>query len=330
MATELSATCAERARRPGSPTEPLCIRLFGSLELTRGGRRLAPFPTRKARSVFCYLLLYVERTHARDLLAGRFWGDQVEYAARRQLSNELWRIRRVLASDRDAAALRVEEDRVGIKLHPDTHLDTSAFQETLRATAHRRAEELTPMEAQRLEDAVALYRGDLLEEVYEDWCDQERQRLPALALDALFRATCYHLHRQDWSAALKHGQRLLRADPLNEPVHAAMMRCHFGSGNRAAALRQYASCIQLLREELDVEPMPETVAVYEHIRTGATLAPAGDAPALQDVTRSAATAAADALARLQTAERDLRRAYTLLDHALRTIHSITDQILPDD
>jgi DNA-binding SARP family transcriptional activator len=299
--------------------EPLSIRLFGSLELSRGGRRLPPFPTRKARSVFCYLLLHAGRMHPRDVLTGTFWGDQGDTGARHQLSTELWRIRRVLAADADALALRVEEDAVGVQLHAGARLDTAAFEQMLRPAAHRRPEELSPEQARALEDAVAMYRGDLLQEVYDDWCVYERDRLRALALDALFRAMSYHLHHRSWAAALEHGQRLLDADPLNEPVHAALMRCHFGSGNRAAALRQYATCLRLLREELDVEPLPETVAVYECIRAGTPPAAAPSPPPAADAQ------ATDALARLQAAERDLRRARRLLHRGLHTLRSLTAQ-----
>ena len=43
------------------------------------------------------------------------------------------------------------------------------------------------------------------------------------------------------------------------------MRCHFSLGNRPAAMKQYATCAQLLRQELDVEPMEETRQVLETI-----------------------------------------------------------------
>jgi DNA-binding SARP family transcriptional activator len=317
-----------RAGVTAPPSEPLCIRLFGSLELSRGGRPLPPFPTRKARSVFCYLVLHAGRMHPRDLLTGRFWGDHSEQSARRQLSTELWRIRRVLACGLDAVTLRVEEDAVGIQLHAEARLDTAAFEEMLRPAAHRRPEELTPAEVRGLEGAAALYRGALLEEVYDDWCAYERERLRGLALDALFRAMEYHLHRRNWSAALEHGQRLLDADPLNEPAHAALMRCHFGSGNRAAALRQYARCRRLLREELDVEPLPGTVAAYELIRAGSSPDPLAAPPAAAPP--AAIASAADALSRLEAAERDLRRANRLLHRCLHTLRDLQGHLPPLD
>jgi tetratricopeptide (TPR) repeat protein len=171
---------------------------------------------------------------------------------------------------------------------------------------------------------VALYRGDLLEEIYDDWCVHERQRLRALALDALRRAMSYHLHRHDWSAALKHGQRTLNIDPLNEPAHATVMRCHCRAGNRAAALQQYATCVRLLREELDVEPMAETVAIYEQIRAGTLMPPTDGDPDVPYAGGSGTSSTADAGARLQAAERDLRRARKLLRRGLHMLHSLTE------
>ena len=41
------------------------------------------------------------------------------------------------------------------------------------------------------------------------------------------------------------------------------------SGQRGAALAQFESCRRLLKEELGVEPGPDTVALYERIRDGA-------------------------------------------------------------
>src|SRR3989304_6748538 len=72
----------------------LCIRLFGPLEVSRGVSRFPPFPTRKSRSLFSFLLLNRARPHPRDVLIGRFWGECPEASARKHLRTTLWRIRR--------------------------------------------------------------------------------------------------------------------------------------------------------------------------------------------------------------------------------------------
>jgi DNA-binding SARP family transcriptional activator len=45
-----------------------------------------------------------------------------------------------------------------------------------------------------------------------------------------------------------------------------MMRGHYQRGDRPAALRQFIQCKEQLRRELMIEPMAETIALYEAIR----------------------------------------------------------------
>jgi TolB-like protein/Tfp pilus assembly protein PilF len=52
--------------------------------------------------------------------------------------------------------------------------------------------------------------------------------------------------------------QLLRADPLAEPVHQALIRLYMETGQTSAALKQFQSCRDILRQELDIDPSPET------------------------------------------------------------------------
>ena len=116
-----------------------------------------------------------------------------------------------------------------------------------------------------VEAGVAAYRGDLLETVYSDWCLLWRENLRAQLTEALEFLLTAAMARQDWAGGLRHGRALLALDPLMEHVHRAVMRCHFHNGDRPLAMRQYALCEQLLREELNVEPMDETRRIQETI-----------------------------------------------------------------
>jgi DNA-binding SARP family transcriptional activator len=181
-------------------------------------------------------------------------------------------------------------------------LDIIEFEAAVSSLDGRAAEALTPEESRQLQSAVDLYRADLLEEVYDDWCVYERERLRLLALEALQRLMTFHIGRQEWSAAMRSGQRLLAADPLHEPVHRALMRCYSGMGNRGAALRQYQACAQLLEEEFDVQPAADTVSLYEEIRRSEPSA-APEAGSGRDE----ATSLTHAIRHLQMADRGLRR-----------------------
>jgi DNA-binding SARP family transcriptional activator len=74
-----------------------------------------------------------------------------------------------------------------------------------------------------------------------------------------------YVAHQSWKRALLYSQKLLSIDPLQEHIHRAAMHCCYSMGNRPAAIRQYAVCAQILRHELDIEPMKETTRLYETI-----------------------------------------------------------------
>ena len=116
--------------------------------------------------------------------------------------------------------------------------------------------------------ALVLYRGELLEGVYADWTIRERERLAGLRLQGLARLLLIHQERGDVDAALGFAQQILERDPLREDVHRCVMRLLADSGRRTQALRQFTRCAQLLHDELDVTPLPETVALAEAIRRG--------------------------------------------------------------
>src|SRR5262249_47955376 len=122
-----------------------------------------------------------------------------------------------------------------------------------------------------LEQALTLYRGDLLEGLrvkegpFEDWLTAERARLRQLALDALTKVLAYQTRAGDAARAVHTAARLLALDPVQEPVHRALMRLYARQGRRAEALRQYQVCVNVLQRELRVEPEAETQHLYREI-----------------------------------------------------------------
>ncbi|HEX6071221.1 MAG TPA: BTAD domain-containing putative transcriptional regulator [Longimicrobiaceae bacterium] len=255
---------------------PLRIRLFGGLHLSRGDEPLPAFPTQRARSLFAYVALHRSRLHARELVIGQLWGDESESIGRKALRMALWRVRGVVDPPADAAEpspLRVSGTALGFNSDAAYWLDVEEFEHLLRAVAPRPDGTLDEDDAQRLRSAIDLYAGDLLEDIYDDWCLYDRERLRLLYHGALERLMRFEEERSAWAAAIALGQRLLALDPLMEQVHREMMRCYVRRGSRAAALRQFESCARVLRAELDVDPMPETIDLYLRIRGGADPSP---------------------------------------------------------
>jgi DNA-binding SARP family transcriptional activator len=252
-----------------TPDGYLCITLFGGISLFREGCRLPDFETARARDLFSFLVLNRNRLHSRDSLMGILWGDRPDAIARKNLRTDIWRVRRVLEPPgvERGTFLVTQQDSVGFNGGADYWLDVEEFERTVASHHGCRPDDLMESNAANLRGAVGLYRGDLLEEVYDEWCLIERERLRARFLATLELLMRFHAGRRDWPSALSYGRRILQRDPLREHIYRDVMRFHYFQGDRPAAIAQFRTCASLLEKEMDVEPMQETVALMKAIET---------------------------------------------------------------
>src|SRR5262249_4916900 len=127
-----------------------------------------------------------------------------------------------------------------------------------------------------LRDAVALYRGDLLEgfqineSAFEEWLTRERERLRRLAVEALERLLGYEMVAGRVGSAVEVAVRLLVLNPVHEAAPRSLIGLYALQGRRDAALRQYGTCADALWRGLRVKPGPETERAYREVLTGAT------------------------------------------------------------
>lgn len=244
----------------------LTITLFGALKLESAAQPVTQFPSGKIRNLLAYLLLNRHTTHAREHLAGLFWGDQEDQKARHCLNTALWRLNRLLdaAHPTTHPYLRVDAQTIGWNTASDIHLDVDEF-ESRCTLADQMGDDAPEQQSRLYQQAVEQYRADLLVDCYEDWCLIERERFRVLYLRALRRLMEYHTERRAHDAAIECGRRILACDPLREDVHRDLIACYLTAGRPADALRQYRTCEELVRRELDEEPMPETQALLPRI-----------------------------------------------------------------
>jgi DNA-binding SARP family transcriptional activator len=62
--------------------------------------------------------------------------------------------------------------------------------------------------------------------------------------------------------------RIVQKQDLHEEAHRRLMLCLARSGERGRALRHYERLVALLRDELDAEPEPDTVALFDRLKQG--------------------------------------------------------------
>ena len=271
----------------------LSLALLGTLDVTCDGQPVTGFVTDKVRALLVYLAMEADRAHRRDTLAELLWPEQPAQVARNSLRQALATLRQAIG-DRTAAPpfLHISAETIQFNAASDHWLDVTAFTRLLdacRQHPHDRLERCTPC-AQRLEQAVALYRGSFLDQfvvrdsvAFEEWTLLHRERLRRHAVTALARLTTYYERRGLYDVAEPYAWQQVEADPWREEGHRQLMRVLALSGQRSAALRQYAICRRVLQDELGVTPAPETDALYEQIRDGTlddSVAPRRAAPQL--------------------------------------------------
>ena len=123
----------------------------------------------------------------------------------------------------------------------------------------------------RLQQAISLYQGDLLEDCYADWAVLYRQRLRERYLKALNELIGQLMDRRQYSQAIQVLHRGLEVDDLRESFHRQLTRVCAMSGRRSQAIVQYQRCAEILQRELGSDPSPETTALYQRILDGLPL-----------------------------------------------------------
>jgi DNA-binding SARP family transcriptional activator len=247
----------------------LRLALLGGFEVRLDGGGPVTIARHKVEALLSYLAMPPGQLHRRDKLAALLWADAPSARARQSLRQALAELRVALAP----AASCLRERRDAVVVDPATiDVDVVTFERLVRNRA-----------LASLEQAAALYRGDLLEGLrvaeppFEEWLMAERARLRELAVDALAMLLSHHVRSNAAAPAVQTALRLLSLDPLQESVHRTLMRLYLRLGRRGAGLRQYEECLDLLRRELGAEPEPETRRLYVELLQATAVPEAEDA-----------------------------------------------------
>jgi DNA-binding SARP family transcriptional activator len=118
---------------------------------------------------------------------------------------------------------------------------------------------------------------------FAQWLEQQRTRRRDRVHRSLAELAEMAEQAKDWHDALSHAKELRALEPLSEDAHRRVMRLHYLSGDRAAALLAFDHCEKVLKDEVGAKPSAQTLellATIERAGRGTDLAaPAGSVPA---------------------------------------------------
>jgi two-component SAPR family response regulator len=233
------------------------IQAFARAQVTLNGKVLtnSDWQTQSARDLFFCLLAHPDGL-TKEELGNLIWPDSTSPQLKLKFKNTIYRLRQALVQE----AVLFDDDRYRFNHGLDYEYDVESF---LGEIEKARTAANPPQKANAYRAAISHYKGPYLPEVEGDWVWWERERLARAYVEATLKLAEYHLESKEYRKTLDYCQRILAQDPYLEEAHRFAMRAHAGMGNRAGVVRQFQLCRQVLLDEINAPPSPQTTQLYE-------------------------------------------------------------------
>lgn len=239
------------------------IQICGRLVVELAGRRREQLmPGRIGRLLFVYLVLNRTRDTSADDLVQVVWPEGQPPGAEATLRTVVSKLRRALGAE-----MLGRGGAYRLSLPRDTQVDLEAAVDAI----HRAETAVAGGDWKRAwgPSQVALFiaRRGFLSDEEAAWVDLQRQELAEIELRALecYAAACLGVGGVELPAAERSARRLVEREPYRESGHRILMRALAAGGNVADALRAYDRLASLLRDELGVDPGPQTKEVHREL-----------------------------------------------------------------
>src|SRR5918912_833078 len=205
---------------------------------------------RKQRALLGVLLLHANEPISSERLVDELWGARPPARAHKLVQGYVSGLRKVLGPTRlvtrpPGYLVRVEAGE----------LDLLEFE---RLVAEARAAQEPGLVAERLREALALWRGAALADLrLEGFAASEAERLNELRLVTLLTRIEADLELGRHVELVGELESLVAAHPLQERLRALLMLTLYRSGRQADALELYRATRTLLADELGLDPSPD-------------------------------------------------------------------------
>jgi DNA-binding SARP family transcriptional activator len=221
---------------------------------------------RKVQELLCFLLLHRDHPYSREFLADILWDGDGSAKARTYLRKTLWQLHSALSAVIKCETLEADNNWITLQKNESLWTDTTNFGSVFHEVESLAGATLSNSQLRATEEAINLYKGELLEGWYQDWCVCERERFEYIYLAMLDKLVDYYEAHCAYERGISYGLRILDHDRAHERTHRKLMKLHALAGDRTSALRQFENCRTILQAELSVEPSRPTIELYTLIR----------------------------------------------------------------
>jgi DNA-binding SARP family transcriptional activator len=232
---------------------------FGKASVTVDRRLVSAkdWDSTAAKSLF-FLMVANPQGLAKEQILGALWSGVRPARASSVFHSTVYRMRRALWAD------CLSFENANYRLAPEMSLtyDVAEFEDLLRQAQQSQERDV---KAKLWSDAVALYCGDYLEDSYDDWCTPIRASLLDKYLTTVESLAMLAGKEGRNEQAIGYYQQVLAKDNMRESAYTSIMQLQIRSGDRSGALKTYRRCVEVLRDELGLEPSPQIRHLFKQI-----------------------------------------------------------------
>jgi two-component SAPR family response regulator/Flp pilus assembly protein TadD len=214
---------------------------------------------KRARELFFFLVSHPNKGLTKEEIGVILWPDSSPEQLRLQFRNTIYYLRYALGQE----AIITNERRYSFNSDMDFSYDVQEFERKLNQAD---SSDTPARKIELLQEGIQLYQGEFFPEGEGSWVMTERGRLSQIYEHSLLTLAQLHLEKGEPKTALIHLQAILAENHCMESAHRLAMQAYAALGNRSGIANQYELCKQLLRDELGLEPSPETTKLYKILR----------------------------------------------------------------
>ena len=234
----------------------LHIRALGKMQV-RVNKRLitnSEFQTQAARDLFFMLLAHPEGL-TKEEIGAIFWPEATSSEIRFRMKNTVYRLRHAVGKD----VILLDQENYRFNNDLDYEYDVEAFlkEHALGLKAKDPLRKLT-----HFREAAKLYKGVFLPDIGETWVHSGRESLQQIAINIMLQSAEIYLDMAEFNLALDFCQRALAIDNCLELAYRLSFRIYAAMGDRAAVVKQYTRCCEVLSREINTEPSLQTQSLY--------------------------------------------------------------------
>lgn len=239
------------------------ISMLGTFQVKTSGILVTSkmWKTRKAKSIAAYLFAHRNEITTRDCLLDIYFSNYGPKKAAHNLVTSLHFIKKAIGEN----ILIYQRGGYCINSKASVSYDVDEFLQMVQIGDKYKTEKNNEESVKQYLKAVEIYKGDYLEDIYDNWCETSREYYRSIYLRILTLLGEYFYSRGEYEQSMKYYHMMLEKDKYMEDAHCGIMKCYSQVGNRKGVVQQFQKLVTVLQNELGLEPLPETKKLYNRL-----------------------------------------------------------------